>query len=86
MSENILPIENINICILGCVSAGKSTILNSLFCQDLSQSKIKRTTMMPLVFIETKDINNELNYTKTENGENLKIKPFIIFTRTNFEC
>jgi len=50
-----IPCDNINICILGCVSAGKSTILNAMFCQDYSQSKIKRTTMMPTAFVETRN-------------------------------
>ena len=52
--RNLIPVDNLNMCIVGCVSAGKSTILNAMFCQDLSQSKIKRTTMMPTVFVETK--------------------------------
>jgi predicted GTPase len=54
------PIDNINIAILGCVSAGKSTILNAMFCQDFSECKIKRTTMMPTVFVETKTPQNIL--------------------------
>ncbi len=49
------PINNINICIVGCVSAGKSTILNALFRQDFAQAKIKRTTMVPTVFVEVND-------------------------------
>ncbi len=49
------PINNINICIVGCVSAGKSTILNALFRQDFAQAKIKRTTMVPTVFVEVQD-------------------------------
>ena len=53
--SQLIPTDNLNICIVGCVSAGKSTILNAMFCQDLSQSKIKRTTMMPTVFVETKN-------------------------------
>jgi GTP-binding protein EngB required for normal cell division len=73
----------INICLVGCVSAGKSTILNALFGQDYAQCKIKRTTMMPNVFMETdnksqidtldkinktiSEINNQI-YTQTENG------------------
>lgn len=44
---------NINICLVGCVSARKSTILNAFFGQDYAQCKIKRTTMMPNVFVET---------------------------------
>ena len=55
MSCHKTPVENINIAILGCVSAGKSTILNAMFCQDLSQCKIKRTTMMPTAFVETQN-------------------------------
>jgi small GTP-binding protein len=54
------PIDNINIAILGCVSAGKSTILNAMFCQDFSESKIKRTTMMPTAFVETKNKHESL--------------------------
>lgn len=47
--------STINICLVGCVSAGKSTILNAFFGQDYAQCKIKRTTMMPNKFIETDD-------------------------------
>ncbi len=59
---NILPIDNINICLLGCVSAGKSTILNTIICEDITQSKIKRTTMMPIALVETKNELLALNY------------------------
>jgi GTPase SAR1 family protein len=56
MYSNIqIPVDNINICLLGCVSAGKSTILNAMFCQDFSESKIKRTTMIPTAFVETRN-------------------------------
>ena len=47
----------INIAICGAVSAGKSTLLNSLFVSQYSDMKIKRTTMTPQVYYE----NNELN-------------------------
>lgn len=53
--SSYIPIDNINMCILGCVSAGKSTILNAMFCQDFSESKIKRTTMIPTAFVETRN-------------------------------
>jgi GTPase SAR1 family protein len=43
----------LNICLVGCVSAGKSTILNAFFGQDFAQCKIKRTTMIPNIFIES---------------------------------
>ena len=57
-SDTHTPINNINICIVGCVSAGKSTILNALFRQDFAQAKIKRTTMVPTVFVEVPDLDN----------------------------
>jgi GTPase SAR1 family protein len=86
-----IPIDNINICILGCVSTGKSTILNAMFCQDFSQSKIKRTTMMPTAFVETRnpsicksqtqisteitEINSKI-ITSTEAGQILNLQKY----------
>lgn len=74
---------NINICLVGCVSAGKSTILNAFFGRDYAQCKIKRTTMMPNKFAETNqaskidpsekisktisDVNAQI-YTQTDRG------------------
>lgn len=49
---NISTSKYINICLVGCVSAGKSTILNALFSNNYAQCKIKRTTMMPNKFME----------------------------------
>ena len=78
--------SNISICLVGTVSVGKSVLLNALFCKDLTQSKIKRTTMVPCLFIENEDLLNidnsqeikkkisDLNQQiiqKTENDENL---------------
>jgi hypothetical protein len=51
MSKQI-PSENINICFVGGVSTGKSTGLNSVFCEQFTECKIKRTTMLPTVYIE----------------------------------
>ena len=88
ISINICFKTYINICLVGCVSAGKSTILNAFFGQDFAQCKIKRTTMMPNKFIETddpkqitssKEINeiikkmNDQIYTQTQNGIKLKL-------------
>lgn len=42
--------KSINIGIIGCVSAGKSTLLNSIFGKCLSDMKIKRTTMVPQIY------------------------------------
>lgn len=52
-----IPKENVNMCFVGGVSTGKSTILNAIFCEQLTQCKIKRTTMVPTVYIEN---NNTL--------------------------
>lgn len=50
--SDIPPVDNINLCFVGGVSTGKSTILNAIFCEELTQCKIKRTTMVPTVYIE----------------------------------
>ena len=68
-----LPISNLNLCIVGCVSSGKSTLLNALFCEELTQTKIKRTTMTPCIFVENNDnietfdkINETISNTNTK--------------------
>ncbi len=52
LSNCQVPLDNINLCFVGGVSTGKSTILNSIFCEELTQCKIKRTTMVPTIYIE----------------------------------
>lgn len=59
-----IPIDNINLCFVGGVSTGKSTILNAIFCEELTQCKIKRTTMVPTVYIEND--NNSKHLTSPE--------------------
>ena len=82
-----VPIDNINLCFVGGVSTGKSTILNAIFCEELTQCKIKRTTMVPTVYIENENNTENLTspdvifatisdknkeiITKTERGEKL---------------
>ena len=80
------PIDNIRICTLGCVSAGKTTVLEALFLsqEKLSQTGMKRTTMIPTIFVESdekpssailKEITrkNKEVVEKTERGEALTI-------------
>ncbi len=50
--QSTIPTDNINICVVGGVSTGKSTFLNAIFCEQLTECKIKRTTMVPTVYIE----------------------------------
>jgi len=46
----------INVALLGPVSAGKSTLLNSLFAEQYSDMKLQRTTATPQIYHETTDI------------------------------
>jgi GTP-binding protein EngB required for normal cell division len=59
-----IPVDNINICFVGGVSTGKSTILNAIFCEELTQCKIKRTTMVPTIYVENE--NDTENVTSPE--------------------
>lgn len=45
--------NQINIAIIGTVSAGKSTLMNGLFVNTYSDMKLKRTTMTPQIYVET---------------------------------
>lgn len=53
----------INCAIIGPVSAGKSTLLNALFCNKLSDMKIGRTTMLPQVYKQI-SIQSEQDFSK----------------------
>jgi GTPase Era involved in 16S rRNA processing len=44
--------DNIHIAIVGCVSVGKSTLLNALLLKNYSEMKKTRTTMQPIIFEE----------------------------------
>ncbi len=55
------PKDNINLCFVGGVSTGKSTILNAVFSEQLTQCKIKRTTMVPTIYVE----NDVIEYDQT---------------------
>ena len=84
--ESIIPVDNVNLCFVGGVSTGKSTVLNGIFCEKLTECKIKRTTMVPTVYIEnaynacnlTEEIfkkiseKNQEIINKTESGQKLK--------------
>lgn len=62
MSEQ-LPRISIKCGVLGCVSAGKSTLVNAILVRKVSDAKIKRTTMLPQVYLEgpqSDDVTNIL--------------------------
>ena len=44
--------NQINVAIVGSVSVGKSTLLNTIFAEAFSDCKLKRTTMTPQVYYE----------------------------------
>jgi len=68
----------INFGIIGCVSSGKSTLLNSLFCDTYSDMKIKRTTMIPQVYLCDPKIKKDKDYAKIIRAQNEKINKKII--------
>lgn len=61
--------KQINIALLGPVSAGKSTFMNTLFVEQFSDMKIKKTTMTPQLYFEMNDNDIDL-----DNMENIKKK------------
>jgi predicted GTPase len=60
--------NQVNIAILGAVSAGKSTLLNTIFANTYSECKIKRTTMTPQIYLETDKLNTRAAKKIIENN------------------
>lgn len=76
-----MSIFNINIAVLGNVSSGKSTLLNSLFLEEFTSMKICRNTMVPQIYRELNNNNRkevkdakEINKLVSELNDKLKIK------------
>ena len=63
--------NQINVAIVGAVSAGKSTLLNTIFAETYSHCKIKRTTMTPQIYYEydRKDATQSSTKIKQKNKE-----------------
>ena len=80
--------NSIRVGLVGCVSSGKSTILNSICVNQYEDMKIKRTTMVPSVYKESNDNivenvdeiskihtqNKEINKIMYEKGKDLKLE------------
>jgi GTPase SAR1 family protein len=62
-----MSIFNINIAILGTVSSGKSTLLNSLFLEEFTSMNISRNTMIPQIYREL--MNNKSKVIKDAKKE-----------------
>lgn len=67
----------IRVVVVGAVSTGKSTLINSIFTNKYSDTKIKRTTMIPQVYLET---TNETNLVDSSiiNSRNTTINENIL--------
>ena len=59
--------------ILGCVSAGKSTLVNAILVNKLSDIKIRRTTMLPQVYLESSISDNITDILNINNKTNQDI-------------
>lgn len=72
--------ENVNIIIIGPISAGKSTFLNAITCDTYSDMKRKRTTMSPQIYQITNDktaimpAETIIDLTKKDNERILKLR------------
>ena len=72
--------NQINVAIIGSVSVGKSTLLNTIFAETYSDCKYKRTTMTPQVYYESSKfkgqskLNKEIRAQNTEINKNLNEK------------
>mgnify|MGYP003705798921 CR=1 FL=1 len=72
--------SQINVAIVGSVSVGKSTLLNTIFAETYSDCKHKRTTMTPQIYYESSKfkgqskLNKEIRAQNTEINTNLNEK------------
>lgn len=81
-----IPQQNLNIAFIGEVSTGKSTILNGIYCREITQSSIKRTTMCPSIFIENKDLKDtDIDEKKIYEEIKLKNQEIIKDTEQGFK-
>ena len=71
--DSIHKRNSIRIGLVGCVSSGKSTLLNAICVNEYEDMKIKRTTMLPKLYMETNqdiyDNDIERNKIYKENKE-----------------
>ncbi len=75
-----IPKNNVNLCFVGGVSTGKSTGLNGVFCQKLTDCKIKRTTMVPTVYVEHE--TGSIGFSSEEIFQEISNKNKILIEKT----
>ena len=65
--------NQINVAIIGSVSVGKSTLLNTIFAETYSDCKYKRTTMTPQIYYESNRFKGQTKLNKEIREQNTKI-------------
>lgn len=77
---------SIKVGIFGAVSVGKTTFLNALFAEILSESKRKKCTLLPQVYqeVDMSDKNQIKNIRKTNKSKNKEILEILEKNSNNF--
>jgi predicted GTPase len=87
---SIDPELKINILVMGCISAGKSTFMNGILSNSYSCCKIKRTTMIPQIYNEKESKKlSSAEIRKIREHNDAENKKYIIETEKadfKFEC
>lgn len=73
IDADIYENPTLNIGIIGCISSGKSTLMNSLFSETYSDMKIKKTTMCPQVYKTDRKLIKNKTYAKSIRKQNEEI-------------
>ncbi len=86
INAEIYSDPTLNIAIIGCISTGKSTFMNSLFAQTYSDMKIKKTTMCPQVYKTDKKIAKSKTYAKEIRKQNEELNKKLYEVGTQNKC
>jgi len=73
IDSKIYENPTVNIAILGCISSGKSTLMNSLFAETYSNMTMMKTTMCPQVYNTNKSLKKDIKKIMKIKEENEKI-------------
>jgi GTPase Era involved in 16S rRNA processing len=65
--------NQINVAIIGSISVGKSTLLNTIFAETYSDCKYKRTTMTPQIYYESGKVKGQAKLNKEIRAQNTEI-------------
>jgi hypothetical protein len=76
----------LNIGILGCISSGKSTLMNSLFSETYSDMKIKKTTMCPQIYKTDRKMLKNKKYAGEIRKKNEEINKKLYEEKDSNKC